>query len=232
MASYLSLFEFLDDAWMQKHNFLSMDFGAEQRRTKTWKEATVRDLHLPAVVSVAESSPCGEAVEKMRQGGFDQLPVVNDKGALRGLVTMGKTHCEKGKLTSGNILSYMSSGKVTTRAPVSKVMYDFSRLPASPPDSPRLKALHGPSKPRTRPTSPGPSAEEHHKTLKKGDTFWEITLDTKLDTLNRFFFDRFPVALVTERKRDGTGLNVVGVVTKVDLLAFLVQIGGIEGESE
>jgi hypothetical protein len=104
-------------------------------------------------------------------------------------------------------------------------MYDFSRLPSSPPDSPRLKALLSPVKPRTRPSSPG-NTGERHKTLKKGDKFLEITMDTKLDTLNRFFFDRFPVALVTERKKDGAeGLDVVGVVTKVDLLGFLVQIG-------
>lgn len=76
---------------MQKHNFLPdvPDFGSEARQTKTWKEATVRDLHLPAVVSVTETSPCGEAVAKMQKGGFDQLPVVNDKGTLRGLVTLG-----------------------------------------------------------------------------------------------------------------------------------------------
>ena len=104
-------------------------------------------------------------------------------------------------------------------------MYDFSRLPATPPDSPRLKALLSPTKPETRPSSPG-NVEKRHKTLKKGNTFWEITMDTKLDTLNRFFFDKYPVALVTERKKDGTGLDVVGVVTKVDLLGFLVHIEG------
>ena len=74
---------------MQNHHFLSPDFGSEARQTKTWKEATVRDLHLPAVVSVTESSSCGEAVTKMQKGGFDQLPVVNDQGTLRGLVTLG-----------------------------------------------------------------------------------------------------------------------------------------------
>jgi cystathionine beta-synthase len=121
----------------------------------------------------------------------------------------------------------MSSSKVTPKSPVSAVMYDFSRLPASPPDSPRLKALLSPTKPETRPSSPGQPLDRH-KTLKKGERFWEITMDTKLDTLNRFFFDRYPVALVTERKKDGPGLDVVGVVTKVDLLGFLVQIGGLE----
>jgi cystathionine beta-synthase len=131
---------------------------------------------------------------------------------------------------SGNILSFVSSGKVTTKSPVSQVMYDFSRLPASPPESPHLKALLSPTKPETRPSTPGVNAIERHKTLRKGDRYWEITVDTKLDTLNRFFFDRHPVALVTERKKDGTGLDVVGVVTKVDLLAFLVQIGGVQGE--
>ena len=121
-------------------------------------------------------------------------------------------------------MSYISSGKATAKSPVSKAMYDFSCLPSTPPDSPRLKALLSPGKPRTRPSSPG-NRGERHKTLKKGDKFWEITMDTKLDTLNRFFFDRFPVALVTERKKDAEGLDVVGVVTKVDLLGFLVQIG-------
>ena len=53
-------------------------------------------------------------------------------------------------------------------------------------------------------------------------------MDTKLDTLNRFFFDKYPVALVTEWKGDGEGLDVIGVVTKVDLLGFLVSIGGLE----
>ena len=57
-------------------------------------------------------------------------------------------------------------------------------------------------------------------------------MDTKLDTLNRFFFDRFPVALITERKKDGSGLDVVAVVTKVDLLAFLVQIGDLDGAAQ
>ena len=77
---------------MQKHNFLSQDFGAEARQTKTWKEAKVADLHLPAVVSINHGSPCGEAVNKMQKGGFDQLPVVNDKGSLCGLVTLGITY--------------------------------------------------------------------------------------------------------------------------------------------
>jgi len=210
---------------MQKHNFLPsnpMDFASSARQTKTWKEATVRDLKLPAVVSVRDTDPCGDAVSKMQQGGFDQLPVINEKGALRGLVTLG------------NLLSYVSSGKITTKSPVSEVMYDFSKLPASPPDSPRLKALFSPSKPETRPHTPALTADHEPKRLKKDRMFWEITMDTKLDTLNRFFFDQYPVALVTERKKDGSGgLDVVGVVTKVDLLGFLVQIGGadeVQGE--
>ena len=104
-------------------------------------------------------------------------------------------------------------------------MYDFSRLRSAPPDSPRLKAILSPTKPQTRPSSPRNDGDRH-KRLKK--TFWEITMDTKLDTLNRFFFDRYPVAFVTERKKEGEGLDVVGVVTKVDLLGFLIQISGVD----
>ena len=211
---------------MQKYNFLPHpnDFGSQARETKTWKEATVRDLILPAVVSINESSPCGEAVAKMQKGGFDQLPVINNKGTLRGLVTLGRRIYTL--LIPGNLLSYISSGKATAKSPISHVMYDFSHLPASPPDSPRLKALLSPTKPHT----PTPKVEK--KRLKKGDMYWEITMDTKLDTLNRFFFDKFPVALVTERKKGGErGLDVVGVVTKVDLLGFLVQIGDLDGAS-
>jgi cystathionine beta-synthase len=129
----------------------------------------------------------------------------------------------------GNLLSHVSSGKITMKSPVSMVMYDFSGLPASPPYSPRLKALTSPTNPDTRPVS-HEDVNRKHKSLKKGKVFWEITMDTKLDTLNRFFFDRYHVALVTERK-EGGGLNVVGVVSKVDLLAFLVQIEGTNNES-
>jgi hypothetical protein len=111
-------------------------------------------------------------------------------------------------------------------------MFDFSRLPSSPPDSPRLKALLSPAKPTTRPSTPGVTSGDRAKILKKGDMFWEITMDTKLDTLNRFFFDKYPVALVTERKKEGGGLDVVGVVTKVDLLGFLVHIGGIDDTTQ
>jgi cystathionine beta-synthase len=199
---------------MQKHHFINApgDFGSEARQTRAWKEATIRDLNLPAVVSATESSTCEEAVSKMKTGGFDQLPVVNARGALSGLVTLGNIH------------SYLSSGKITTKTPVSQVMFDFSRLPSTS-KSPGLKALLSPTKPRTRPSSPAPD----RKMMKRGKVYWEITMDTKLDTLNQFF-DMYPVALVTERKQDGSELDVVGVVTKVDILSFLVQKMGETGE--
>lgn len=60
-----------------------------------------------------------------------------------------------------------------------------------------------------------------HKDDQKRRKFAEITKDTPLSALNRFF-EWNSAAIVTE-KREGGGLKAVGVVTKVDLLSWVVK---------
>lgn len=52
--------------------------------------------------------------------------------------------------------------------------------------------------------------------------FQEITVDTPVDTLTRFF-ENHSSAVVTERDAKTNELKVRHVVTKVDLLAYLVK---------
>lgn len=62
----------------------------------------------------------------------------------------------------------------------------------------------------------------------KGDRneFVEITRDTKLSDLNRFF-EWNSAAVVTERVEGE--LRAIGVVTKVDLLTWMVSQGKLNG---
>ena len=52
--------------------------------------------------------------------------------------------------------------------------------------------------------------------------FMEITQNTPLDSLQRFF-EKHHSACVTERAADGSSLLVKSVVTKVDLLSYLMK---------
>ena len=95
----------------------------------------------------------------------------------------------------GTITAQLTKGKVTPSTPISKIMQRFPRDTAGRPPS-------------------GLSASRK---------FREITMDTPLDELNRFFFDYDAFAIVTERNEDGS-LTPVRVVTKVDLLMYLTSL--------
>ncbi|EAA30070.1 hypothetical protein GE21DRAFT_4996 [Neurospora crassa] len=134
IRSYLS--KFADDDWLAANGLLVTDdeikTADEAKGTATVKKqqeteqkktddgyagATVRALRLKPVTSVLADSPCSEAIETMRDKGFDQLPVLAPTGGkLVGLVTLG------------NILSFIQRGRATPATPVAKVMFDFSRL--------------------------------------------------------------------------------------------------------
>jgi cystathionine beta-synthase len=146
--------------------------------------ATIASLRLKPVISISAESPCSEAIETMRDKGFDQLPVVSGSSdRLVGLVTLG------------NLLSYLSSGRAKPTDIVKKVMFDFTTL-------------------RQVPDILGAIPESGKR------KFIEITRDTPLSALGRFF-EWNSAAVVTEKK--GEGLKAIGVVTKVDLLTFLVK---------
>jgi len=127
IRSYLS--KFADDDWLAANDLLPVDEKAAEtaatakkalnrRPSDPYSGATVRSLRLKPVSSVLTTSPCAEAIETMREKGFDQLPVLTpgEDGKLAGLVTLG------------NLLSFISRGRASGKSPVSDVMFDFSRI--------------------------------------------------------------------------------------------------------
>ncbi|KAJ4303975.1 cystathionine beta-synthase [Collariella sp. IMI 366227] len=185
IRSYLS--KFADDDWLAANGLLPND--GENNNADPYTGATVRALRLKPVSSVLTTSACSEAIETMRDKGFDQLPVLTPTGGkLAGLVTLG------------NLLSYISRGRATPQTPVGEVMFDFSRIDEVVTDPRRFGSnLKG-----------------------KKRKFVEITIDTPLAALSRFL-EWNSAAVVTEKGRDGEGSKPVAVVTKVDLLTFMVR---------
>ncbi|KAI0018987.1 cystathionine beta-synthase [Xylariomycetidae sp. FL0641] len=130
IRSYLT--KFADDDWLAANDLLGPsdeaakeaaatangDGNAPKKPEDPYAGATIRSLRLKPVISVTASSPCSEAIETMRDKGFDQLPVKSDGpgGKLVGLVTLG------------NLLSYLSRGRASGQNPVRDVMFDFSKM--------------------------------------------------------------------------------------------------------
>jgi len=109
VRNYMS--KFLSDDWMIDNQFLDVQ---EPNVQKPWTEAVVRDLSLPDAVSVNVSTTCAQAVEILKKGGFDQVPVVDDKKRMLGLVTIG------------NLLSKIASKRVNPNDSVSGAMFHFN----------------------------------------------------------------------------------------------------------
>ena len=163
-----------------------------------FQDATIRSLRLKPVVTIKESAPIASAVDIMREKGYDQLPVLAaNSSKLVGLVTLG------------NLLSKLSRGIITASSPVEKAFFDFRKIKEVVTD-PRLIGSVG---------EPGESSSTKR-------SFDEITLDTPLKALSKFF-EINSAAVVTERQSDGN-LKPIHVVTKVDLLGFLVKSGSLE----
>ncbi|KAF2647111.1 cystathionine beta-synthase [Lophiostoma macrostomum CBS 122681] len=214
IRSYLS--KFIDDDWLAANDLLPPTppltpsapstpltrTRSHSLKTDTFRGATISDLRLKPVSTVSSTSHCTEAIETMREKGFDQLPVSayasgSSKARLVGLVTLG------------NLLSYMASGRAGPTSRVEDVMFDFRKLAEVVTDLGRLH-LDG--------------SEEENERRKR--SFVEITKETKLSDLNRFF-EWNSAAVVTERV-DGE-LRAVAVVTKVDLLTWMVRQGNLNG---
>lgn len=214
IRSYLS--KFVDDDWLAANDLLpptpaaSAPGSPSMRATTAPKDAfagaTVGTLRLKPVTTVLSDSPCEEAVETMREKGFDQLPVKSAKGnRLVGLVTLG------------NLLSRIGSGSATGSSPVSSVMFDFSKL----------SSLSCSNNDLYKPPSKGEMREKMMISEGIGESkpkrreFIEITKETPLGALSRFF-EWNSAAVVTERNEQGE-IKPIAVVTKVDLLSYLVK---------
>lgn len=200
IRSYLS--KFVDDDWLAANDLLpptppiTPEIRAHARAGSLSKKdefngATIASLRLKPVTTIPTTSPCSEAIEAMREKGFDQLPVSLYTGSKARLV---------GLLTLGNVLSYIASGRASPKTPVEEVMFDFRKLEEVVKDLGRL-SLEGAGE-------------------KVGRQFVEITMQTKISDLMKFF-EWNAAAVVTERV-DGE-LRAKAVVTKVDLLTWMVR---------
>ncbi|KAK5163307.1 hypothetical protein LTR04_002609 [Oleoguttula sp. CCFEE 6159] len=218
IRSYLS--KFVDDDWLAANDLLppsppitapsSPALKANGSSKDRFQRATIRDLRLKPVTTVLANSPCADAIETMRDKGFDQLPVSSPSGnKLVGLVTLG------------NLLSYLSSGRATATSPVSDVMFDFTKLGEVVTD-PKAISLNTPTEKKQHATT---GEGESHPKRKE---FVDITRDTPLSALSRFF-EWNSAAIVTEKNGHG-GMTAVAVVTKVDLLSWLVRQGKSSGD--
>lgn len=201
IRSYLS--KFADDDWLAANDLLPSVNGADieaaaqkkRRPSDPYGGETIRSLRLKPVTSVLSTQACSEAIETMRDKGFDQLPVLSPTGGrLVGLVTLG------------NLLSYISRGRATAASPVRDVMFDFSKIDEVVTDP--------------RDVVPAEEAAGGRARQKKRH-FVEITLDTPLTVLSKFL-EFNSAAVVTGREEDGEGKKPVAVVTKVDLLTHMM----------
>ncbi|KAI9710274.1 MAG: cystathionine beta-synthase [Bogoriella megaspora] len=231
IRSYLS--KFVDDDWLAAQDLLpptppltapstpsskpiepsSPTSPTTSKPKRRFGNSTIRSLRLKPVTVISVSSPCAEAIETMRDKGFDQLPVSasNNSKRLVGLVTLG------------NLLSYLSSGRAGPTTEVRDVMFDFQKLDNVVPGA-DLKSVTETVKDLKLDSHDGAETANGVKKDAKGEkqrNFVEITMDTPLASLSRFF-EWNSAAVVTEREENG-GLEPVAVVTKVDLLTWLVK---------
>ncbi|KAH8159774.1 hypothetical protein CIB48_g8468 [Xylaria polymorpha] len=129
IRSYLT--KFADDDWLAANDLLLPTDTTETsavaennngnvsstKANDPYAGATIRSLRLKPVTSVLSATSCAEAIETMRDRGFDQLPVLAGPGGkLVGLVTLG------------NLLSYISRGRATGQSAVSDVMFNFGKM--------------------------------------------------------------------------------------------------------
>jgi cystathionine beta-synthase len=218
IRSYLS--KFADDDWLAANDLLPLMVPStspssplspivDSRKLKDpYAGATLRSLRLKPVTTVLEDSPCSEAIETMREKGFDQLPVLAlTGGKLVGLVTLG------------NLLSWISSGRATGMSPISDVMFDFSKILEVVTDPKDISNLSEP--PKTNEIESN-GTKKQRKTPKR--KLVEITMDTPLSALSKFF-EWNSAAVVTENGGGESGgmPKPVAVVTKVDLLSWMVK---------
>ena len=149
----------------------------------------------------------------MREKSFDQLPVLAPKSRkLVGLVTLG------------NLLSWIGQGRASASSPVSDVMFSFSKITevvTDPRDIGDISTVKGEKLTNGEANGHGLGAGEG-----KRRKFVEITTNTPLNALSRFF-EWNSAAVVTEKDDEGA-MKPVAVVTKVDLLTWLIKQGKVD----
>lgn len=101
--------KFLTDSWMTERDFL--DIHSEMSAKHWWWDLKVSCLNLAAPLTILPHMSCQDAIDIMNREGYDQLPVVDDTGDIKGMITLG------------NLMAKIMAGKVMYTALVSEVLY-------------------------------------------------------------------------------------------------------------
>uniref|UniRef100_A0A8C6THQ4 Cystathionine beta-synthase n=1 Tax=Neogobius melanostomus TaxID=47308 RepID=A0A8C6THQ4_9GOBI len=116
VRNYMS--KFLSDQWMHEKGFLISEAPTDPK--PWWWDIPVQDLSLCAPVTVSPSVTCQKAIEILTERGFDQAPVVEDSGAMLGVVTLQ------------TVLSFITAGTIEPADHVRNVLStDFRQVTAS-----------------------------------------------------------------------------------------------------
>ncbi|KAJ3048751.1 hypothetical protein HK097_010244 [Rhizophlyctis rosea] len=101
----------LDDDWLLQHGITT---DTREEAIQKFRGASVEDLQLGEAVSIFDSHPIGEAIELMVSRDYSQLPVINAKRKIIGLISLGR------------LQAHVNSGDLKNLAePVAKWMYSF-----------------------------------------------------------------------------------------------------------
>jgi len=106
VRNYMS--KFLSDEWMIENKFM-----APPPQSKP-SDPTIKELDLPDAVVVNSKTTIEECLEVMNKGGFDQVPVVDERRRMIGLVTVG------------TLLSTVAHGRTKPSDPVTNAMFHFN----------------------------------------------------------------------------------------------------------
>ncbi|XP_029416633.1 cystathionine beta-synthase isoform X2 [Nannospalax galili] len=106
VRNYMS--KFLSDKWMLQKGFMKEELSVKR---PWWWHLRVQELSLSAPLTVLPTVTCEHTIAILREKGFDQAPVVDESGAILGMVTLG------------NMLSSLLAGKVQPSDQVCKVLY-------------------------------------------------------------------------------------------------------------
>jgi len=104
--------KFLNDDWMVNFGFTDPVTEARAKEEiDQWHGATIKDLNLPEAITIKSTVSCQEALDIMKKGGFDNLPIVDENKKMVGLIT------------TSSLLTSISKGKAKFSDPVAKAMY-------------------------------------------------------------------------------------------------------------
>jgi cystathionine beta-synthase len=80
-------------------------------RKEWWGSKSVSDLKLRVPYTIGPNVTCSAAISILGKNGYDQLPVVDEKGVILGVVS------------TGNLQSKIITKRVQADDPVSKAIY-------------------------------------------------------------------------------------------------------------